>query len=134
MKIIALLCALLGASLHGAPSPAFFKALHHVETSGRYGATPGDFVNGVPRALGPMQIHTAYFKDSGVPGTFSQCAGYEFSVRVVSAYLQKYAPEAWARGDRAAETLARTHNGGPQGARRASTLAYSRAVRAAFSR
>jgi len=134
MKIIALLCALIGASLRAAPSPAFFKALHFVETSGRYGAITGDYVNGKPRALGPMQIHEAYFKDSSVPGTYAQCEGYDFSVRVVSAYLQKYAPAAWAQGDRAAESLARVHNGGPQGARRASTLAYSRAVRAAFSR
>ena len=32
------------------------------------------------------------------------------AMRVVSAYLRKYAPAAWAHGDAAMDTLARTHN------------------------
>jgi len=55
-------------------------------------------------------------------------------MRVVSAYLRKYAPAAWAHGDAAMDTLARTHNGGPRGYLRPSTLRYAKAVWAAFSR
>ena len=134
MKTIALLCVLMGASLRAAPSPVFYKALHAVETSSRHGAIPGDFVNGKPRALGPLQIHRNYFLDSGVPGRYEQCASYEFSVRVVAAYLRKYAPRDYARGDAALDTLCRIHNGGPTGHKRSSTLRYAQRVREAISR
>jgi hypothetical protein len=134
MKKLALLCVLLGASLHGAPSPAFYKALHAVETSSRHGPIPGDFVNGKPRSLGPLQISRKYFLDSGVPGRYEQVASYEFSVRVVAAYLRKYAPRAYARGDASLDVLARIHNGGPTGHQRSSTLRYAQRVQAAISR
>jgi hypothetical protein len=81
-----LLAMLLVLPAYSAPPESFWKALHHVETSGRLGPIPGDFVNGAPRALGPLQIHRAYWKDSGVPGTYSQCADLAYSRRVVTAY------------------------------------------------
>jgi hypothetical protein len=100
--------------------------LHHVETSGRLGPIKGDFVNGSPRALGPLQIHRAYWQDSGVPGTYSQCADLAYSRRVVTAYLRRYARNAWERGD--AFSLARVHNGGPSGANKRATLRYGQKV------
>lgn len=111
-----------------APSQAFFNALHHVETSGRTGAILGD--NG--RALGPLQIHESYWRDSGVAGSYSQCADLGYSQRVVSAYLKRYAPAAWARGD--AVELARVHNGGPRGASKQATIGYARRVVAAIDK
>ena len=125
-----LLALLLALPAYSAPPESFWRALHHVETSGRLGPIPGDFVNGAPRALGPLQIHRAYWKDSGVPGTYSQCADLAYSRRVVTAYLRRYARNAWERGD--AFSLARVHNGGPSGHRKTATLAYARKVVAAM--
>jgi hypothetical protein len=116
----------LAALAHAAPPPAFFKALHQVETGGRAGAIVGD--NG--RALGPLQIHRPYHKDSKVAGDYTKVADYDYSVRVVSAYLKKYAPQAWERGD--VVTLARIHNGGPRGASKPATEKYAAKVVAAM--
>ena len=118
---ITLACAFF-AHVHAAPPDAFFDALHQVETSGRHGAIRGDG----GRALGPLQIHRNYWRDSGVPGRYEDCADLAYSKRVVTAYLKKYAPKAWAAGDVA--TLARTHNGGPAGARKTATQGYARKV------
>jgi hypothetical protein len=117
MKLAALLLALC-ATAHAAPPPSFFRALHVVETSGRTGPILGD--NG--RALGPLQIHRAYHADARIGGDYSRCADLDYSRRVVSAYLQRYAPAAWAAGD--VTTLARIHNGGPRGASKLATVAY----------
>lgn len=112
------ICAIAQA----APSDSFFRALHIVETGGRRGAILGD--NGA--ALGPLQIHRAYWQDAHIGGDYSQCADLDYSRRVVSAYLQRYAPKAWAAGD--VETLARVHNGGPRGATKPATLNYAQRV------
>jgi hypothetical protein len=121
-----LLALLLALPAYSAPPESFWRALHHVETSGRLGPIRGD--NGA--ALGPLQIHRAYWKDSGVPGTYSQCADLAYSRRVVTAYLKRYARSAWDAGR--VDQLARVHNGGPSGHRKQSTLAYSRKVLAAM--
>ncbi|MBM4229515.1 MAG: hypothetical protein FJ184_02050 [Gammaproteobacteria bacterium] len=116
----------LTSALHAAPPEAFWRALHQVETSGRTGAIRGD--NG--KALGPLQIHRGYHADSRVPGDYSRCADLAYSIKVASAYLRRYAPQAWVAGD--TTTLARVHNGGPAGARKAATLPYAAKVRAAM--
>ena len=46
------------------------------------------------------------------------------------AYWRRYCPTAMAAGD--AEVLARVHNGGPRGNRKAATAAYWRRVLAAM--
>ena len=114
----------LCVTAHAAPSNSFFRALHIVETSGKLGPTIGD--NG--KALGPLQIHRAYHADSRVAGDYSRCADLEYSKRIVTAYLQRYAPQAWAAGD--VETLARVHNGGPKGATKPATKSYAVRVQA----
>jgi hypothetical protein len=121
-----LLTLLLALPAYSAPPESFWRALHHVETSGRLGPIKGD--NGA--ALGPLQIHRAYWQDSGVPGTYSQCADLAYSRRVVTAYLRRYARNAWERGD--AFSLARVHNGGPSGANKRATLRYGQKVVAAM--
>ena len=125
-----ILALLLALPAYSAPPESFWRALHHVETSGRLGPIRGDFVNGSPRALGPLQIHRAYWQDSGVPGTYSQCADLAYSRRVVTAYLKRYAKSAWDAGR--VDVLARVHNGGPMGGRKKATLAYARKVLAAM--
>ena len=121
MKRLSLLLALATTS-HAAPPESFWRALHVVETSGRHGPILGD--NG--RSLGPLQISRAYFTDSRVGGTYEQVVDLGFARKVVSAYLQRYAPQAWAAGD--VVTLARIHNGGPAGARKAATVNYGAKV------
>lgn len=77
-------------------------------------------------ALGPYQIHRPYFVDAGVPGSYEDCRDPDYSRRVVIAYWKRWCPDALEH--RNAEVLARIHNGGPQGACKASTLAYWRRV------
>ena len=115
----ALLLLALAATAHAAPPDSFWRALHLVETSGRTGPILGD----AGKALGPLQIHRAYHADSRVGGDYSRVADLDYSRRVVSAYLQRYAPAAWAAGD--VKTLARVHNGGPRGASKPATVAYA---------
>lgn len=122
-----LLFLALTAAASAAPAPSFFRALHVVETSGRHGPILGD--NGA--ALGPLQIHRAYHRDSGVDGDYSRCADLAYSRQVVAAYLKRFAPRAWAKGD--AITLARVHNGGPNGDRKTATLAYAARVKRAMA-
>ena len=121
MKRFALLLALASAA-HAAPPESFWRALHVVETGGRRGAILGD--NG--KALGPLQIHRGYHADARIGGDYSRCADLDYSRRVVSAYLQRYAPKAWAAGD--VETLARIHNGGVRGDRKQATINYGKKV------
>lgn len=121
----ALLFALASAA-HAAPPESFWRALHHVETSGRTGAIIGDG----GRSLGPLQCSRAAFLDSRVPGRYEQVADLAFARRVAEGYLKRYAPRAWAEGN--VEVLARTWNGGPAGARKAATLPYAAKVKAAM--
>jgi hypothetical protein len=122
MKSLILLLALC-ASCHAAPGPGFWRALHIVETSGRTGPIIGD----QGRALGPLQIHRGYHQDSRVAGDYSRVSDLNYSVRVATAYLKRYAPEAWAAGD--VETLARVHNGGPRGHLKTATKSYGARVK-----
>jgi hypothetical protein len=97
----------LASSLGAAPPDSFFKALHAVETGGRIGPIKGD----KGAALGPLQLHRAYWQDSGLKGSYNQCSDIAYARAVVSAYMQRHAPRAWASGD--CRTLAMVHNGGP---------------------
>ena len=120
MKLALLLA--LAATSHAAPPDSFFRALHVIETGGRRGAIIGDG----GKALGPLQIHRSYHADARIGGDYSRCADLDYSRRVVSAYLQRYAPQAWDSGD--VFTLARIHNGGPRGDRKQATIPYANKV------
>ena len=117
-----LLFTLAVITTQAAPSPSFFAALHTVETGGALGGTKGDR----GKALGPLQIHRAYHADSRVGGDYARCADLEYSKKVVTSYLKRYAPAAWESGD--VSTLARIHNGGPKGNIKPATLKYSQKV------
>lgn len=120
--IRAALLLAVGASLHAAPPDSFWRALHLVETGGKRGPIIGD--NG--RALGPLQIHRSYWQDARVSGRYEDCADLSYSIKVASAYLRRYAPQAWAAGD--TTTLARIHNGGPSGHKKPQTIQYAAKV------
>jgi hypothetical protein len=109
----------VNASPGGANTDKILNAIHQVESGGATANVPnGD--NG--KAIGPFQIHKAYWMDAGIPGQYTDCHDYAYSKRVVLAYMKRYCPEALASGD--AETIARVHNGGPTGASRKTTLSY----------
>jgi len=114
--------ALLGSRCYSASTDRLIAAIHQVETSGRLGPIKGDG----GRALGPLQIHRAYWIDSRVPGRYEDVARLDYAKRVFLAYMRRYCPEALASGD--FETIARIHNGGPRGRHKQATLGYWRAV------
>ena len=117
-----LLFTLAVITAHAAPPANFFAALHTVETGGALGAIKGD--NG--RSLGPLQIMRSYHADSRVGGDYARCSDLEYSKKVVTAYLKRYAPAAWESGD--VSTLARIHNGGPKGNIKPATKPYAAKV------
>lgn len=126
MKRLLLLFTLAAAS-HAAPPASFWAALHQVETSGRLGAIEGDG----GRSLGPLQISRAYFADSKVTGSYEQVIELEAAIKVASAYMKRYEPEAWRQGN--VEILARLHNAGPGWRRKlAATDTYAAKVRRAM--
>lgn len=99
--------------------------IHQLEASGRVG---DDVPRGACGELGPLQISRSYWEDAEASdrvlglGSYEQCRSLDFSKAVVRAYMRRYVPEAWARAD--AEVILRTHNGGPRGKSKDSTLPY----------
>jgi hypothetical protein len=120
-RLVAILA--LASATHASPPDSFWRAIHLVETGGKRGAVIGD--NG--RALGPLQIHRSYWQDARVGGRYEDCADLSYSIKVASAYLRRYAPQAWAAGD--TTTLARIHNGGPRGHTKPQTIQYAEKVK-----
>jgi len=78
------------------------------------------------KAIGPFQIHKPYWEDSKVPGKHDDCRDPEYARKVVQAYWKRYAPKALEAVD--VESLARVHNGGPDGAKQECTLVFWRKV------
>ena len=118
-----------------APPPQGFDprpvldAIRSVETGGE--ADPANAIGDGGKALGPFQIHRAYWIDATERRPDLRALGYQ-SVRdqavaeqVVLAYWHRYAP----RYD--LDTLARIHNGGPKGHRKAATVEYAAKVKEA---
>lgn len=103
----------------------FLNALHQVETSGRSGHIVGD----KGKALGPLQIHKSYWQDvkNIVGGKYEDVENLNYSKKVVLAYLNKYGRKAFQQGDW--ETLAKIHNGGPDGANNPNTQGYWKKVK-----
>lgn len=119
--IAPLLCA------PGVPRPIddLLAAIRTVESHGKHMA-----VGDGGRAIGPYQIHHAYWKDSKVPGRWEQCHDRRFAERVVVAYWRRYCPKALANRDW--KVLARVHNGGPRGHMKSKTFGYWQKVQSAI--
>lgn len=88
-------------------------------------------------ALGPFQIHKKYWKDATehdprIGGTYADCKGYDYSLKVVKAYFDRYCRSAVSSGNW--EVVSRIHNGGPDGATQQSTKAYWLRVKAKLER
>ena len=111
------------------PTP-ILDAIEKVETGGQ--RDPANAVGDQGRALGPMQIHRIYWLDAvdhdpslvANGETYDSVRDRAYARRVVMAYWSRYA-KSWD-----SETLARIHNGGPKGHRKAATLGYWAKVRA----
>ena len=109
------------------------EAIQVVETGGLNRPTYPDGDGGL--SIGPLQISRLYWLDAlrfdrSIGGSYQDCRELAYARRVVRAYMRRYVPEAWGRAD--AEVIARTHNGGPRGAAKRSTLRYWDKVRAAL--
>lgn len=127
MKLI-LASILLSTTVANALPESFVKAIHQVETSGRVGPIKGDG----GKALGPLQIHFNYWRDSGVKGNYQQCADLDYSKKVMRAYFERFAPKALEKND--LEVLSRVHNGGPMGYKNKSTIKYWEKVKKNLTR
>ena len=103
-----------------------FNAIRHVETGGV--ANQRDAVGDKGRSIGPYQISRAYWTDSGVRGSWKRCKDQRHAEAAMLAYWKRYCPKALRSGD--FETLARVHNGGPAGHRKAATADYWKSVQA----
>ncbi len=113
------------------PREQILAAIRFVESSDRDDVPDGDG----GKAIGVYQIHEAYWRDAvradpSLGGSYQDCRRRAYAERVVAAYMQKWTPAAWAAGD--AETIARVHNGGPEGAGKESTRRYWERVHAAL--
>lgn len=116
------------AALFSTEQRAILDAIRFVESGDRPNPPDGD--GGL--AIGPYQIHEIYWRDAveanpELGGGYQDCREKDYAERVVAAYMGRYAKRAWAQGG--AETIARIHNGGPEGARKDATLPYWRKVR-----
>ena len=91
--------------------------------------TPAHCANGCDvkgdngKALGPFQIWKSYWHDaveydSSIGGSYGDVVDYDYAVKIVSAYMRRYAP------NNLAETWARIHNGGPRGHKKKATIPY----------
>ena len=98
-----------------------FDALREVESGG-----DPDVVGDGGRSIGPYQIQWKYWRDANLPGSYKDVRNPAYAEKVMVAYWQRHCPAALAREDYA--TLARVHNGGPDGARNPATACYWRKV------
>ncbi|MGA0867058.1 MAG: hypothetical protein ACO3QV_07060 [Candidatus Nanopelagicaceae bacterium] len=127
-RILATLSPFAFASLVIAvPPPADFdtgrllNAIRTVETGGH--PDPANAVGDKGKAIGPYQIHRAYWQDAveydpSIGGTYADCKDHRYARRIVIAYLSRYCKK-WDY-----ETPARIHNGGPKGHTKTATVKY----------
>lgn len=108
----------------------FFKALRIVECGDVTDPPDGDG----GKAIGPYQIHHGYWRDaafhaaangrgSSIYGGHGNCRMENYARRVVTEYLNRYAPGALRR--HLFWHAARIHNGGPNGDKKRSTMGYA---------
>lgn len=111
------------------PRAEILDAIRMVESGGRERPPDGD--GGA--AIGAYQIHRIYWRDAiahtpALGGDYQDCRDRAYAERVIDSFMRRWVPQAWEEGH--AETIARVHNGGPEGARKQATWAYWRRVRA----
>ena len=111
----AIACTALGAP----PSDRLLDAIAKVESDHNPKA-----VGDGGKAIGMFQIHRVYWQDAvqhdpSIGGRYEDCYDPAYARRIVIAYMDRYAP-----ANASDETLARIHNGGPRGHKKAATNKY----------
>ncbi len=125
MTFVWIMAAVAGVSGRNAPDMRpLFDAIRHVETGGS--SDPANAVGDGGRSVGPYQIRREYWRDSGIPGKYAWVRNVRYAELVMLNYWRRHCPEALRRGDW--QTLARVHNGGPDGDRDRRTINYWRRV------
>jgi hypothetical protein len=119
----AIACTALGAP----PSDRLLDAIAKVESNHNPNAVGDD-----GKAIGVFQIHRVYWQDAvqhdpSIGGCYEDCRDPEYARRIVIAYMDRYAP-----ANASDETLARIHNGGPRGHKKAATTKYWNKVKKAM--
>ena len=104
------------------------NAIRFVESNNRDDVPDGD--NGL--AIGPYQIHYVYWFDANefdkqLGGTYQMCRQRAYAERVIDAYMRRHIPKEWHAG--LGETIAKVHNGGPNGHMKSATKGYWQRVR-----
>lgn len=107
------------AFLPPAEMDAVLAAIRVVESNNDPSAV-GD--NG--KAIGVYQIWKPYWIDSRIPGEWKDCFDPVYADRVVRSYMKRYATEKRLGRPVTQQDVARIHNGGPNGYRKAATLKY----------
>ena len=116
---------LFGFSKKNYSDAELINAIHKVESGGRTGK---NIFGDKGKAIGPLQIHYAAWKDAtdfdkSIGGKYSDCHDLDYSYRIFNAYLNKYA------SGKSAEDRARIWNGGPKGAEKTATKNYWKKVK-----
>jgi len=130
LVVLTLACSQAKAQVSDIDLDRLVQAICQVETGGE--ADPANAVGDKGKAIGPYQIHKAYWVDAtqydkSIGGTYADCKDKAYATKVVKAYLRRYAPK-----NASMEVLARQHNGGPKGHRKNATLGYWAKVQAAL--
>jgi len=122
-----LVVSLVALPAFAAEQQMVLDAIRQVESSGMDDPPDGD--GGA--AIGPFQIHRGYWQDAVLQDPslgpdqgyrYEDCHDRFYAQLIVKAYMQRWVPKAWAQAH--AEVIARTHNGGPDGAREQATQKY----------
>lgn len=121
--IVMIACAICTGVAAAQPSERLLDAIRQVESGGRE-----DLVGDGGRAIGPYQIHRAYWVDAvradpSLGGKYEDCKREAYARRVVRAYLTHY-----GKG-KTSEQLARMHNGGRAIFKRVGSAAWHRTTR-----
>lgn len=117
---------------HRAALRPFLDAIAKVESNHDDSA-----IGDAGKAIGRYQIWEAYWSDAlvkapSIGGEYEDCKGKVYAERVLVAYMLRYAAQAVKAKDY--QTLARIHNGGPQGHKRKATKGYWEKVEKALAK
>jgi hypothetical protein len=84
------------------------------------------------RSIGPLQIQRPYWTDAQILGRYEQVTSLPYAVKTMVNYMLRYCPDALFRDEW--ETMARIHNGGPNGHRIQATVGYWLKIKARMER